>query len=351
MAKSDDSVWSAQDTTPSKIEAGLRQLLAERHQKAQAVQPARVLNLVIICDRDSRGEIENRLKQVGRFHPSRTIIVAVERRRTTLDAWASMATEDEGVLSVARERVELDVGEHALASLDNLVAPLVVPDLATLVWAPHGHAEAVDALRELAQVVLVDSLDDEPAPALARNAVLQEDLYVVDLAWLRSTPWRERVAAAFDPPEFREQLRSISALTIRHREDSVAPAALFAGWLASRLRWTPSRLLQRGDHLTGRASTRRGDVRLTLEPVEQHSAPGLAGITVESASGATVSLDRSKGGLREVRRTRRGGEQAFTVLGASRGEGGILGEGVRQSLLRDRTYKPALMAARELVGG
>ncbi len=38
------------------------------------------------------------------------------------------------------------------------------------------------------------------------------------------------------------------------------------------------------------------------------------------------------------------------MLGASRGEAGILGEGVRQALLRDPTYKPALEAGRVLVG-
>jgi len=38
------------------------------------------------------------------------------------------------------------------------------------------------------------------------------------------------------------------------------------------------------------------------------------------------------------------------VLGASRGESGILGEGVRQALLRDPTYTPSLHAARVLVG-
>ena len=32
----------------------------------------------------------------------------------------------------------------------------------------------------------------------------------------------------------------------------------------------------------------------------------------------------------------------WKILGASRGEGGILGEGVRQALLRDPTYDPAL---------
>ncbi len=33
-----------------------------------------------------------------------------------------------------------------------------------------------------------------------------------------------------------------------------------------------------------------------------------------------------------------GSELTWQVLGASRGEGGILGEGVRQALLRDSTY-------------
>jgi hypothetical protein len=51
-----------------------------------------------------------------------------------------------------------------------------------------------------------------------------------------------------------------------------------------------------------------------------------------------------------ARRSRDGTEHRWTVLGASRGEGGILGEGVRQALLRDPTYNPALEAGRVLVG-
>jgi len=39
-----------------------------------------------------------------------------------------------------------------------------------------------------------------------------------------------------------------------------------------------------------------------------------------------------------------------TVLGASRGEPGILGEGIRHALMRDPTYEPALAAARALLG-
>ena len=348
----DEAVWSEQGTTPSRVEAALRRLLAERHHRVGSVAPARVLNLVVIVDRRYRGEIENRLERVGRFHPSRTVLVAVEPRRTTMDAWATMATEEVGAagLAISRERVELDVGDRHLPSLETIVGPLVVPDLATLVWAPHGHDEAVDAMRDLGQIVLVDSLSEPDVDtALGRVAALMSDLYVVDLAWLRSTPWRERVAAAFDPPQHRPELRRISGVIVRHRHDSVAPAALFVGWLASRLEWRTSQLLRRGDELVGRAATRRGDIQVRLQPVEQLSAPGLAGVTIEHASGASVSLDRSEGGLREVRRARDGSRREFTVLGASRGEGGILGEGVRQALLRDHTYRPALGAARAMV--
>ena len=37
-------------------------------------------------------------------------------------------------------------------------------------------------------------------------------------------------------------------------------------------------------------------------------------------------------------------------MGASRGEAGILGEGIRQALLRDPTYRPALGAAEAMLG-
>ena len=99
--------------------------------------------------------------------------------------------------------------------------------------------------------------------------------------------------------------------------------------------------------MVGHARARRREVRVQLDPIHQN-APGLAGVTIETASGEAVSLDRAPGGLQAVRRARDGSEQTWTVLGASRGEGGILGEGVRQALLRDPTYRPALACAREL---
>jgi glucose-6-phosphate dehydrogenase assembly protein OpcA len=347
-----DDVWREQDTTPTRIESALRKMFVSRFKEERAYVPARVLNMVVVVDADFRGEIENRLRRVGRYHPSRLIICAVEPGRTKLDAWAQIGTEDApkaGTIAVGRERVELLMGEKHIAKLETIVDPLVISDLATMVWSPHGYPEAIDVLRRLAQIALIDSLDEpDVESALERATDLTGDTYVVDLAWLRSTPWRERVAATFDSPQRRPDLRAISGLTIRHREDSLASALLYTGWLGSRLDWKPGALHHARGQWVVHSTTRRHDIKITLDPVEQN-APGLAGITIELASGVAMSLDRSPGGLRAARRERDGTEHAWTVMGASRGEAGILGEGVRQALLRDPTYRPALAQARQMV--
>src|SRR6201991_4854675 len=219
-----DDVWREDDTTPGAIEAALREMFVQRHKEERAYVPARVMNLVVIVDADFRGEIENRLQRVGRYHPSRLVLCAVESGRRKLDAWATIGTEDapqSGEISVGRERVELLMGERHLAKLDAIVDPLVVSDLATMVWAPHGHSQAVDVLRRLAQIVLVDSQDEpDVEAALERVYDLAGDTYVVDLAWLRSTPWRERVAASFDAPRRRTGLSAVSGLNLPPREDA-----------------------------------------------------------------------------------------------------------------------------------
>jgi glucose-6-phosphate dehydrogenase assembly protein OpcA len=344
-----EGVWSEQDTTPSDIAAALSELLKQRHDENEAVAPARVLNVVVIADREWRGEILNRLERVGRYHPSRLILCAVERGRTTLDAVATMKVEGDprpGELALYHEEVQVDIGEHHLSKMDTIVDPLVVSDLATLVWSPHGHDEAVDSLLRLAQVVLIDSEGEpDPAAAAARARELRERAYVVDLAWLRSTPWRERVAATFDPERLRRELSAISHVTVRHRPDSVVTGVLFCGWLASRLGWEPGHVMSREGALFGRCHGRRQDVELTLEPDQTMTAPGLAGVTIQTALGTEIDLNRGPGGLTARRRTKDGREAAWTVLGASRGEAGILGEGIRQALLRDPTYAPALEAA------
>src|SRR2546423_2574964 len=81
-----EDVWSDQDTTPDAIEAALRELLHQRHAANPDLVPARVLNLIVVADREWKGEISNRLDRVGRYRASRLILCAVEEGRRTLDA-------------------------------------------------------------------------------------------------------------------------------------------------------------------------------------------------------------------------------------------------------------------------
>jgi glucose-6-phosphate dehydrogenase assembly protein OpcA len=351
-----DDIWSQDACTPADIESALRGLLNQRAVESGGVYaPARVLNLIVIVDREWRGEIANRLERVGRYSASRTIMCVVEQGRDHISAWARMTAPDAepppGEVLPVTEQIEVDIGPQHLPVLDTVVDPIIVPELLTVLWSPHGHDDAVDALlKRLVDVILIDSVSDpDPEDALKRVEELSKRAYVVDLAWLRSTPWRERVAATFDTAEMRALLPAISEVTVRYRPDSEASAFLFVGWLSSRLGWSPSPLIGSGARLHGHAHARKQDIQINLDQHPDQSVPGLAGVTVDTAHGVSVSLDRAEGGLTENRRDKDGSEHTWKVLGASRGEGGILGQGVRQALLRDPTYKPALDAARAML--
>jgi glucose-6-phosphate dehydrogenase assembly protein OpcA len=348
-----DAVWSEQGTTPDAIEAALRELLAQRHSEDGGFLPARVLNMVAFVESEWSGEIANRLRGVGRYHASRLVVLSYDPRRTRLDAHASVAAEDEakdGDLVLLHETVIVEIGDRHLDDLLTIADPLVVSDLPTLLWSPHGHPEAVEALLPLAQATLLDSVDDPVwHEAIDRANTLSDRVYVVDLAWLRSTPWRERIAAIFDPPALREELEAITAITIRHHPDSTVAAMLLIGWLASRLGWQLTPLHPDGDVLSAGAKAERGEIALRLEAAPELLVRGLAGLSIETASGIQLRLDRGTGGLRAYQRDKGGTEHEWTILGASRGEAGILGEGIRQALLRDPTYRPALQAAQTML--
>jgi glucose-6-phosphate dehydrogenase assembly protein OpcA len=346
----DDLVWSERNTSPDHIEAALRDLLRERHASDRQLAPARVLNLVVVLDKEWKGEISNRLEQVGRYHASRTVTCTVEEGREELDATAVMAYDQRtpAGIGVLYEMVEIDIGPTHLAHLDTVIDPVIVSEMPTVLWCPHGHQEAIEALIGMIDVILLDS-DQllEPADSLSNVKELLDSAYVVDLAWLRTVPWRERLAASFDPPERLKRLEELEGLEVRYKSGSTVSALLMAGWLTSRLSWEPKRLESgKGNSLRGSATRNSDEIRISLQPSDQE-APGLEGVTVSCCDDYSLALDRGQGGL-TAREQSSDGERSWQVLGASRGEGGILGEGVRQALLRDPTYGPALEAARRL---
>ncbi len=380
MTSTSDAVWSEQGTTPDAIEAALRGLVNQRHSENGAFAPARALNMIAFVDSAFSGEIANRLRGVGRYHASRMIVFSYEPDRTRLDARAIVTADHEpgeGELGLLRETVIVEIGERHLDDLVTIADPLVVTDLATLLWSPHGHQEAVDTLLELSQAVLVDSVEDPSfGDAVRRACELGRRAYVVDLAWLRSTPWRERLASAFDPPAMRAELARVESVTVRHHRESTVAALLMVGWLASRLGWEMQPLRANGRSLAGVATAKTDSsiggsgapvetanlkaadfetadvegrtISIRLEQAPELDVRGLQSVAISTSSGRRLGLRRGEGGLRARSRDEHGREREWTILGASRGEGGILGEGIRQALLRDPTYGPALQAAEKM---
>jgi glucose-6-phosphate dehydrogenase assembly protein OpcA len=349
MGEPCDIVWSSEPTTPAEVEAALRRMLVDRHTEHAGCIPARTLNLVCVIDARSRDEIVERLNGLGRYHASRTIVCSVDAGRSEIGAVARVAADmhpHAGEFAALRETVVLSIGERHLPHLESIVDPLVVSDLPTVVWAPYDHDDAVRALLPLSQVLLLDSVG-EVAAVMRRARAWLEQTHVVDLSWLRTSPWRERLAATFEPAPLRADLGRIRHVSVRHHNDSGVAALLLAGWLATRLDWRPSPLLRRGGRLEGVALAGDRAVRIELAPSPRQQVWGLAGMTLETGSGR-LSLDRAPGGLLAHYRDSRGEDREWTLLGASRGEAGILGEGIRQALLRDRVYERALAAASTL---
>ncbi len=347
--------WAESDTSPERIEAALRELLRERHAENDALVPARVLNLIVIADREWRGEVVNRLERVGRYHPSRTILCTIEDDRRTIDGYARVSGDVSatGGVGVLRESVEIALGAVHTGRIDTIIDPILISELPTVVWSPHNRDEAVEALLPLADVILIDTDDpvffDGPGAALARAAdLLESNVDIVDLAWLRTIAWRERLAGSFSDPARAGLLDGLRRIYVRHHHGSIVSALLLTGWLASRLGWLPTALEPAAGGVRRATAARAGggaSIGIEFHPVAQ-AIRGLAGVTVSGSAGFSLSLERAPGGL--IAREQRAGAtpREWQLFGASRGEDGILGEGVRQALIRDHVYGPALQAAR-----
>ena len=245
-----------------------------------------------------------------------------------------------------------EIGRRHLADLLTIADPLVVTDLPTLLWSPHGHPEVVDTLLELSQAMLLDSVE-EPVwrDAIDRAFALSEQAYVVDLAWLRTTPWRERIAATFDPPGRGAPNSALTSVTVRHHVDSTVAAMLVVAWLASRLGWEiESRSPPTATRSSGTAARRAGGGRAAPGGGSRAAGAGPRGTHAEDLLRARA---RDGPWPRRPARALAKRRRAKSANGRSpeprAGEAGILGEGIRQALLRDPTYVPALTAARAML--
>jgi glucose-6-phosphate dehydrogenase assembly protein OpcA len=226
--------WSARDTTTDVVGDALRRLLREAEHDDGHHAASHTLNLIVAPGDPHR--IAAGTRSVRASHPARTIHLH-EHDHDRLDAEVhveSVALRGGG-LRLLLERIELRANHTRLQHARSLLTPLMARGIPSVAWLPgEEHGDLEEALAAVAHVTVVDSdhcLDPDAALAFVR--ALGERHPVRDLAWLRTMPWRLRVANAFTTPERIDALARTPQATVRGRVETTA-IRLFAAWLATR---------------------------------------------------------------------------------------------------------------------
>ena len=139
--------------------------------------------------------------------------------------------EAEGQASWSEE-LTLRVRGPVLDHLDSLIEPLTLPDLPVVVWLVSRLVHPSDALLAAADAVLVDTKEAGGEEMLPGLADLIRRYTVIDLSWVRLRPWRELLAALFDPAPRRPFLPGVQRADVIGKP---GPRHLLGGWLVSRL--------------------------------------------------------------------------------------------------------------------
>jgi glucose-6-phosphate dehydrogenase assembly protein OpcA len=302
--------WNEDPTTVGALTAALGRLWQEAGRQLPASAPAsqgdsggiirtRVVNFVAYADSEGvRERVSSVLTHLAGTHPSRSLLLLAEPRKTEPSLGASMQaychTAGAKAHRLCFDQVSLNARGPAAERLPGIVTRLLIPDLPSLLWWPGDpllDSPPFARVAAVCDVVIVDSSEfTQPSAGLHSLARLARSsragLHIADLNWDRLTEWREIVAQFFDTTALRRHLRQIYTVEIGfaadpYRQGASAQALLFAGWLASRLGWkglAPSTETA----LRYQSSGGTVEVRLNGQPAGQADAGALVSLRIES---------------------------------------------------------------------
>ena len=292
---------------------------AEDPETEHPVMRASVLTLLAFVENEDDGrETFNLISRVIAQNPCRAILLAAEPRESPegLSAWISAQCHlpPSGARQVCCEQIYVRARGETVKGLDNVVLPLIVPELPVYLWWRAGRfvpPSFLDHVLRITNRVLVDSgRFEEPETDLAtlarqverfRNG---EGMAFSDLNWARLTPCRELIAQNFDSDETRSCLQDLAEVKLEWRQEAgaegcrTAQALLMTAWLASRLDWRPSSRITPSTNPGRVLEFQRGDKPVRVEWVVHQEAgkpstPFQVNLKTGSASPANFSVIES----------------------------------------------------------
>jgi glucose-6-phosphate dehydrogenase assembly protein OpcA len=181
----------------------------------------------------------------------------------------SYGDNPEPAVRVSRQTVSLEGLRPRY--LNNAVAALRLSSLPTLVWWRGGNVDTLKGLAALSDRLVLDA--EEPREVWESVETLAELTAVSDLRWTRLTRWRALMCHFFDIAEVRAAASGFHQLRIEGSD--LDAARLFAGWLASALKWgegvRPDLLEKPGASPIDLVALGDGTQELTLRLAANHS--------------------------------------------------------------------------------
>lgn len=275
-ARASSRRWSRQRTSLQEVTQVLARLAREtaQHDRDEAEHPHPrlcVLNLVaVIPETESFRRVEAVAEQLARNHPLRLLALRLHPGpgRDLVAARVSSHFHMAGPgIAVQHDQVELEITGGVSRALREVVEPLLVPDVMTVLWwdrTPPLESRSFLEMADMGGMLVVDSARfDEPAETLGRLAALTRRgrLGIADLDWGRNRGWREALSQVFAPRGRRAFLERVDRLEVDYAGGAGAsriPAALLAGWIRSQVGPGRSRPQLRP---TGGRRLRPGEIR------------------------------------------------------------------------------------------
>jgi len=247
--------WSGESVRLSDIVAALADLRDQWGGHGSSARTA-VMTLIAVAPADDQAYgATDVLRSLAGHHPSRIVLIrpdpdSVARlaARTTLYAY------EKDHHRINFEEVHLEVGGQAALHLDSLVEAFTLSDLPIVVWYVNSIPEPHDPLLAVASAILIDSRDAPDPGQLRALLQLARRRTLVDLSWSRLQPWRELLAALFEPPAERAWLEAVDDVEISGK---VGPRRLLGGWLSAQTGLSPRRIhLQDARHVAIQVTAR-----------------------------------------------------------------------------------------------
>ncbi len=328
----------------SKVEAQLSAFWAATTDESGAPKArAATMNFAAVSVPSEVAGLRAAIEDLAQTRAGRAFLMTVDGHLAPwdLEPDVSAVCHKEGDNVVCYDRIELHFGAMAAGRAPSVLSALGLSEVPTIVEVGRGApASIVDGLVRSADRVIVDSAHTSVVRIADIAGKTRAPL--ADRAFVRTFNWRDFVARFADEAPGAE--RAIGRVEIeRTTSDRSDPAALFMGWLASRLGW----------HFESATRARDAEGR-PVELIVRGASTGLpagelAAVRLVSAlDGRPLFCAAERRGVERVVCWSVSGPRAARhehPLGF-RDEGWVLGKAI-DSVEADRVYRASVLAAAE----